>query len=453
MKSATGKRQLEQPRLGSGASVLVACFLAAAIFGVACSSNSSSSSASPAGPATISYMTWGGADGPQKVFGLYQITFPSDSTGMSIDVKVGGTNDGEVVNQLRLMLTAHSTVPDIVQLNYSEVSEFATAGQLLDLKPYISANLSSMSPSALKLMQYNGKYVAVANEVKEKLWYYRKDMFAAAGIDPTEVKTQSDFIAAGKKLQLKYPKSYIWNLAASQQAYVLGEITSGNGARISDPSTHQFVVGSDVGIRNAFQAEAALRASGVVATKFDDFSPEWQAALADGTLASVPIAEWFSLFLPQYAPKLAGQWGVTTWPEIGGATDGAGSEAGGSVFVVPVGAKHAAQALKFLGDMYMTKTGNLAFWQKFGGVPSVTAAENDPTLAQDPYFGADLIKAYVAAAPTYKIFPYDPAAIKEITILQSALATFLGSGSSDPTSALQAAQQQMTAQIGDPYKQ
>jgi ABC-type glycerol-3-phosphate transport system substrate-binding protein len=424
---------------------------ALAVFAFGGAAYASASVSSSKGTTTISLLTWGDAKYAKGQFQLYQEFFPKDSAHTKLDVRVGGANDTEAVNQFRLMLSSHNA-PDIVQMNRSAVAEFAHAGQLANVKPFLAAYLPGMTAAARTLMQYNGSYVAVPYEVKEKLWYYRSDLFAQAGIDVTKVKTQADFIAAGKRLHAKFPKSYIWNLAANPQAYILGEITSGNGARISDPKTGKFVVGSDPGMYKAFKALADLRASGVVATSFDDWSPEWQSGLADGTIASVPVASWFSTFLPQYAPKLAGKWAVTTWPEIGGAVNGGGSEAAGSVFVIPKGSKHKAEALKFLADMFMTKKGSLLVFHAYNAVPNVTAAQKAPAVLDNAYFGASLIKAFQAASPAYKVFPYDPAALKEITTINNALSTFLASGSSDPTSALQTAQQQLTAQIGNPWK-
>jgi ABC-type glycerol-3-phosphate transport system substrate-binding protein len=427
--------------------ILVGAFAALAVVASSYASTSASR-----GTTKLTLLTWGDAKYANGQFQLYKEFFPRDAKHTSLKVKVGGAGDIDAVNQFRLMLSSHSA-PDIVQMNRSAVAEFAHAGQLADLKPYLSAYIPNMTSAAKALMQYNGSYVAVPYEVKEKLWFYRKDMFAQAGIDPKSVKTQADFIAAGRKLHAKFPKSFIWNLAPSPQAYILGEITSGNGARISDPKTGKFVVATDPGMRKAFKALADLRASGVVATDVDDWSPQWQSGLADGTIASVPIASWFSTFLPQYAPKLAGQWGVTTWPEIGGAANGAGSEAAGSVFVIPKASKHKAEALKFLADMFMTAKGNLLVFHSFGEVPNVTAAQSAPSVRDNPYFGASLITAFQAASTTYKVFPYDPAALKEITTINNALSSFLASGSTDPSSALQTAQQQLTAQVGNPYGQ
>jgi ABC-type glycerol-3-phosphate transport system substrate-binding protein len=438
-------------RGGPGRTVLQALVVVGVLLAISSAAYASARTTRATAGVKLSLLTWGDPKYAQGQFALYQKNFPKDAKGQSLTVILGGANDADAVNAFRLRLAARRGVPDIVELNRSEVAEFAAAGQLANLQPYVKNYIPNMSKAGQTLMQYNGVDVAVPYEVKEKLWFYRKDMFAAAGIDPTQVKTQAQFIAAGHKLQAKYPKSYIWNLAASPQAYILGEITSGNGAQVFDKKTGKFVVGSDAGMRKAFQAMAALRASGVVNTQFDDFTPEWQSGLADGTIASVPIGEWFATFLPQYAPKLAGQWGVTTWPEIGGAVNGAGSEAGGSVFVVPKASKNIAAAARFLADMYMTKTGSLLLFRHYNGIPNVVAAQNAASVKKNAYYGASLINAFKAASPTYKIFPYDPAAISEITILNNALDTFLAGGSSDPTSALQSAQQQLTAQIGNPY--
>jgi len=432
--------------------------LAASSLAVVCAAGLAfaiSASAQSGSPAQISFLTWGSATGPSNqlpAFTEFQKLFPSAAAGDSINVELGGATDADMISKLRLILSSHGQVPDIVQMNYDEVPEFARAGDLVNLKPYIKQYLSQMTPSAKTLMSYDGTYVAIPNEVKEKLWFYRKDMFKKAGINVNDIKTQAEFIAAGKKLQLKYPDSYMWNLAASQQNYILGEIDSGNGTQpLFNRSTKKWDVAHNPGLIKAFEAEQQLRASGVVDTQFDDFTPQWQAALANGTLASVPIAEWFTYFLPGYAPKLKGEWGVTTWPDIGGAANGAGSEAGGSVFVIFKGAQHVAQAAQFLSDVYMSKTGDLALTEADNEVPNNTAAQNAPAELHNKYFGPTLIKAFRAAAKTYKIFPYDPAAETEITILNTALATFLDSGKTNPVSALQTAQQQMQSQIGDPW--
>lgn len=431
---------------------LLSATLAVAMLALAaCSSEPAPPSDTAAPDAKITMLTWGDAKYARNQFDLYKTNFPDDAKQQTLDVVVGGQNDGDAVNKFRLALSSGRDIPDIMQLNYSAVAEFASQGQLTDIEPYVSSVLPGMSQAAKTLMQYDGKYIAFPYEVKTKLWYYRKDMFAAAGIDVAQVKSQADFIEAGKKLRLKYPNSYIWNLAPNPQAYILGEITSGNGSKIYDKVAGKFVVETDPGIRKAFVALKDLRNSGVVNTRYDDFTPDWQSGLADGSLASVPIASWFTTFLPQYAPDGTGKWGVTTWPEIGGAVGG--SEAGGSVFVIPARAANKAAAAKFLSSVFMTSKGSIAAFKQSGQIPNVLDAQSDPAVVNNAYYGADLIHAFNAADKDFKLFAYDPASLKELATLQNALAKYLASGDSDPSSYLAEAQQQMTAQIGNPYQQ
>jgi ABC-type glycerol-3-phosphate transport system substrate-binding protein len=410
------------------------------------------SAARSASSTQISFQVWGTPTVAEKLFQDYQQTFPKDAEGTTLQMVNGGANDGDSVSKFRLELAANSGIPDLVLLNRTEVPEFAQAGELTNLMPYIKKYLPGMTTAALRLMTYNGTYVGVPYNINEKLWFYRKDLFAQAGIDPTKIHTMQQFIAAGQRLHSKFPNSYIWNLASTPQAYILGELMSGNGSQIFDQKTGKFVVSTDPGIRAAFTTLAQLRASGVVDTQFDDFSPQWQSGLADGTVASVPIGSWMAEFLPMYAPKLANKWGVTTWPSLGGDPNGGGSEAGGPVFVVPKGATNKAAAMQFVIDMFMTKTGSLLTY-KTGAVPNVSAAQNSSAVLHDPYFGSSFIKAYEAASAHYTVLNYDPSALKEITILNNALDSFLASGSSDPTTYLQTAQQELTSQIGNPYKQ
>ncbi len=428
-------------------SALIAVAVVAALAGC---STGTPKVASTAGPAALTLETWGSTQYANKQFRIYKTEFPTQSKGVSLKVTSAGQSDSDVVTQYRLALSSGKAVPDILELNYSDVAEFASAGLLANIGPELKPYLGNVSGAAKTLSQYHGKTIAVPYEVKEKLWFYRKDMFAAASIDPTKVKTQAEFIAAGKKLQAKYPQSYIWNIASNPQQYQWGMIMSGNGASYSTKSpTCQITVGSNAGVAKTFEAVKALRASGVVDVNVDDFTTAWQTGLADGTIASSLNASWFPPFLEQYAPKLKGKWGVTTWPEIGGAVGG--SEAAGSVFVIPAKAKNKAAAVQFLASTLMTAKGAKPYALAESYIPNVVSLQSDPAITNNAYFGSSLLKAYKAADSGYKVFPYDPAFNSEQTVLSTALTNYLTSSDSSPKSALATAQQQLRSQLGCPY--
>jgi len=410
-----------------------------------------SGAASPDAPGPIVLQAWGDVTGQQTMWTEYTTAFPDQSAGQTFQATSAGQNDSDAVAKLRLELSSGQDIPDIVQLNYSEVAEFAQAGVLADLGDMTSQYVGNVTQAAQTLMKYNNTVVAIPFEVKEKLWFYRSDMFQQAGIDVTTVKTQQDFIDAGKKLQQTFPNSYMWNIASNPQQYQWDMIVSGNGASYSTQSPCAITVGTDQGLAQAFQAMKDLRNSGVVNPNFDEFTPEWQSGLADGTLASTLNASWLPQFLEQYAPDLAGKWAVTTWPQIGGA-DG-GSEAGGSVFVIPAASQHKQESVQFLASMLMTQEGAASYVQANPSyIPNVVSLLNDPSVRNNAYFGTSLIDAYLAASQNYKLFPFDPASTTETTVLSAQLANYLASSDDSPTSYLQAAQTQLQSQVGCPWQ-
>ena len=391
---------------------------------------------------------WGSTAGLDKELKALYAAYPDLKAKYIIKPVLGGAGDTDVANKLRLQLAARSNIPDIVQLNYSGLPQFATQGVLADLTGPMKRFSVNMTPAARKLSTYKGKMFAVPYEVKTKLWFFRKDMFDAAGINPASIRSTADFIAAGKKLHAKYPNSYIWNLGTPMAGYNLGEILSGNGARFSDEQG-KFVIASDPGVRKAFQDLKALKDSGVIAN-IADWTPQWQKGLADDGLASTLIGNWFTQFLPQYAPALAGKWSVTTWPTIAGASGG--SEAAGSINVVPDAAPNKAAAIDILTKLFLTTKGNLALYHEMGLMPLTTSALNSPeTLQADPYFGSALPKVQRAALKGYKVFNFDPAALQEFALVQASLEQYL-SGALTLDAALNVAQQAAESQIGNPYQ-
>ncbi|WP_377267596.1 extracellular solute-binding protein [Peterkaempfera sp. SMS 1(5)a] len=429
----------------------VALSAAATLLASTACSSSGSTGAQGGGSAALTLQTWGSVQSLQTMWGTYQAANASTTAGQSLSVVSGGGSDTDSVSKFRLELSSGKNIPDIMELNYGEVPEFVNSGALADISAAVAPDLGNVTSAAQALTKFDGKTVAVPIQVNEKLWFYRSDLFAKAGIDPASVKTQADFEAAGKKLQAVAPKSFIWNLPANPAPYQWGMIVSGNGASYSTQSPCAITVGSDQGTAQAFQAVKDLRGSGVVSTSIGDFTPQWQSALADGTLASTLSASWLPTFIQQYAPDLKGRWAVAQWPEIGGATGG--SEAGGAVFVIPAASKHKAQALDFLTKTLMTASGASAYMQKNPTyIPNVTSLLQSPEVQNNSYFGPSLIKAYLAASSTYKVFPYDPSNTAETTALGSQLANYLNSSDSSPSSFLQTAQNQLAAQIRCPYK-
>lgn len=399
----------------------------------------------------VTMMTWGDPKFAQKQMDIFLEVYPEYKDKVEFKFVIGGQNDQEVAQKLRLGLAANEVLPEVIQMNRTQYSEFVEAGALEDLTPYFKDVQSNLTAGAKALTVYKGKYYAFPYELKAKLWFYRKDMFDAAGIDVTKVKNTDDLIAAGKKLQAKFPGSYIWNMGPVMAAYNLGEIVSGNGAKLIDAKGN-YILAKDPGVSAAFQDFKKLQDSGVIAP-VQDWTPDWEAALAKGTVASQLIGSWMKAFLPGYAPDGAGKWAVTTWPVIGRA-DG-GSEAAGSLFTIAKNSKNKKLAIEIYKKAYMTKDCALAEFQKSGSgyIPYTLDALADPALQKpDSYFvGNTFMTAFAEALKKFKVFPYDPAADKEFKVLNQYLVEYYN-GRLSLDEALTKAETDLKSLVGNPLK-
>ena len=203
--------------------------------------------------------------------------------------------------------------------------------------------------------------VAVPFQLKPKVWFYRKDLFEQAGIEPAQIKTFDDYIAAGHRLHEKLPKSYIMNIGDQPDTDLYWMMLSNwKDARVADrDGTYQITKNPD--FAQVLDWLKAWRTSGI-ALNTDNWSADWQPAFADGTIAGSLIASWMTDFLPKFAPQQGGRWGITSWPEF----DRRGSNNGGGIFTIPAGAKNKEAAFEFVSKMLLEPKGALNEWERTG---------------------------------------------------------------------------------------
>jgi multiple sugar transport system substrate-binding protein len=417
------------------------------------------------GSTTLRLMTWGGADGAQKRDAGVRSVHPDLP---AIDIVIGGQGDFDVANALRLALASGEDIPDLVQFNRTQIAEFAAADELADLGDTYAAVKDDLYAGAIELVKYEDRFVSFPFEVKSKLFYYRADLFEEAGIDPTTLASTTDFMNAGKTLNAKFPKSHILNLGPEPAGYWLGEILSAYpDVRIADKDGN-YQLTSQPAFTDAFTFLKDLRDAGI-ALPIDDWSTDWQQSWAQEAIAGSLLATWLKFFLPTFAPDQGGKWKTALWPQLSPLADQRyGSEAGGSVYVVPKRAKQADAAVDYLTKMFLDKPGALAIYETTGTTPLLRSAKDDfMALVRDAQKPADMSDADWALQPVnffgpeffdrelesydyVKILPYDPSATAEFPILLDWLNKFLA-GDTDLDGALQSAQDDMESQIGNPY--
>src|SRR5262249_26496 len=138
----------------------------------------------------------------------------------------GGQGDQDVAAALRLALASGQNIPEIVQLNRTQVAEFASAGELLPLDDIYAPVKDDLYAGALELVKVADQIVAFPFALKSKVFYYRGDLFDKAGIDLSKIASTDDFMAAGKTLMDKVPNAHVLNLGPQPAGYWIGELVS-----------------------------------------------------------------------------------------------------------------------------------------------------------------------------------------------------------------------------------
>ncbi len=396
-------------------------------------------------PVTLKMMVFGSTDEYKTMLNILTTTYPEIGRKVKFEIILGGAGDFDSAQKFRLALAANDNIPDLIRLNYTQIPEFAVSDVLMDFGKNIEPIKNSIIPGVLEVMKYDGKFIAYPYEVKSKIWYYRSDIFAECGVDPAAVKTVDDFIAAGKKIQAKYPNKFIENYSVPSQQYDLMMQLSGNGGRFSDAKGN-YNIASDPNVRKAFENIKKLKESGVTAN-IVDFSPDWQKGLADGTIVSQLIGNWFKKHIPNYAPDQAGKWALAMWPE----EIRTGSDAGAGVFIVPKSAKNKELAADILTKLCFDEAILKQLFDKQFRLPLLQKAVTDPYyLAPNKYFGATMAPVDYKAMNLIKVYPYTPAASQEIKIVVQYLDEYLA-GKATVTEALQKAEKDLKNQIGNPF--
>ena len=402
----------------------------------------------------LTIMVWGQTATMEMAVTSILENNPDFAAKVDIEVITGGSGDPEVAEKYRLALASNVPCADIIQLNYTQLSEFAGVGAVVPLDDVFEPVWDDMLGAAQILSTYNGQIVAAPGAINTKLYYYRKDIFDECGVDPKTWETVDDMIAGAKKIQEKYPDYYIYNMShtAGAQDYGLYMLfTSFDGKFVDEEGN--YILNTDPGVRKAFETLKKLYDSGIC---YDatDFTSGWEYGLANGTLIGQLTSNWFRYFVSTYAPDAAGKWAACEWPtEIR-----KGSEAGGSVYVIPTFCTNVELSKEFLRLLRAdSEMQDIQFYDN-NTVPVLTSSfEKIIERAEHPFLIGNGEESYWETEyycfnnGYYSIFPYTPKAAAEMVIV-NAYSTKFFSGEMDLDTMLNELTMDLQMQIGNPFE-
>ncbi|MDR1450333.1 MAG: sugar ABC transporter substrate-binding protein [Propionibacteriaceae bacterium] len=322
---------------------------------------------------------------------------------------VGGA--GDTYTKLDNAIAAGSGAPDISQIEYYAIAQYAIPGQLADLAEFGADSLSGTFTAGTwnsVTLAGSGKVYGLPVDSGPMALFYNKATYDEAGVTEAP-KTWDEFYDAAKKIHALGPDYYI--TADNGDA---GMATSMMWLAGAQP----FKVGTDsvtidlgaAGVVDFAEFWQKLIDEELINTKISSWSDDWFKALGDGTLASLITGAWMPANLIGSAPDAAGDFRVaaTPVPTAGKAAD---SENGGSSLALLASSDKKEAAYKFLE--FNSAGAGVAIRVKGGNFPSTLADLQKTEFLDytDEYFGGQQYNQVLAQAakdvlPGWSYLPY-----------------------------------------------
>ncbi|MFB5760024.1 ABC transporter substrate-binding protein [Paenibacillus medicaginis] len=290
---------------------------------------------------------------------------------------------GDFKAKLKTTLAARTGEPDIVALNDWMPELFTSADRFYDLYELGAADLQDqyLEWKWQQGVTPKGKMIAFPMDTGPTALFYRKDLFEQAGLpsDPEEVgasiRTWEDYMAAGGQLQQKlgsgvFLTDNIGNVYNQMLAQASELYFKPDGSFIGDQSEV---------VRRGWQTAVNFHQHKLLANA-DGWTPEWNAAMNNGKIASFVGAVWMKQVLMEAAPDTAGKWRVARAPEADG-------NQGGSFLSILKSSKHPKEAFQVL-TWLQNPENQLRAYQSIALFPSTPSVFADPAMNKpEPFFG------------------------------------------------------------------
>ena len=119
--------------------------------------------------------------------------------------------------------------PDIGQVEFDYLPNFVSQGVVQDISSYVPEAKAKFPSGLWSLVSPDGKAdYAIPQDAGPMAFYYRKDVFAAAGIT-TPPATWADFAADAAKIHAHDPNEYIANFPTGNADWFAGLVWQAGG--------------------------------------------------------------------------------------------------------------------------------------------------------------------------------------------------------------------------------
>ncbi|MCR2823001.1 ABC transporter substrate-binding protein [Lederbergia panacisoli] len=315
----------------------------------------------------------------------------------NITIKAQKIDGSEYKTKLQTALTSGTGAPDIVGLN-DWVTEFLpNHDKFVNLLDYGADKIKDQYLEwkwNFGLTPDQKNLIALPMDTGPTALFYREDFFAEAGLptDPEEVSkelaTWDDYIEAGVKL------------GAATDAKMFDTINRVYNQTLSQSDKNYFdendnFIGDSGTVKEAWDRAVTVHQKGLSAN-LDEWTPEWNAAVNNGEVASFIGAVWMKNILRDAAPDTAGKWRIAKAP-------GGDGNNGGSFIGILKSSKHPEEAYKVI-EWMMNPENQLQSYTTMDLFPSTPSIFEDEKMSSPEEFfgGQETTKVFTESAKNVK---------------------------------------------------
>jgi multiple sugar transport system substrate-binding protein len=352
------------------------------------SAQASSGAAALQTPTTLTWWAWAPQD--KQLVTAFEKLYPK----VKINLVNAGTGTTEYT-KLQNAIKAGSGVPDVAQIEYYALPQFALGGSLANLSSVgLGSDQSQFSTGVWDSVNSGGELVGLPQDTGPMALFYNKTIFDKYKLAvPT---TWAQYVADAKKLHAANPKEYITN-DTGDAGFTTSMIWAAGGHPYVTSGTKNVTIDlADAGTQKFVNMWSPLVSGGLVAP-ISSWSSQWYTGLSNGSIASLVTGGWMGVDLETGVATGSGQWRVAPIPQwTAGAS--ADSENGGSSDAVLSASKNQAAAAAFLQWVSTGQGAQLS--ASTGDFPASTAILNSASfVGQKPaYFGGQAINQVLSQA-------------------------------------------------------
>jgi len=330
----------------------------------------------------------------KKVVAGFRAAYPE----VHVDLVNAGTGNDQYT-ALQNALKAGSGIPDVAQIEYYALPQFALGRSLTDLGRFGAGQMQGTFTSGPWAAVTSGNAVhGLPMDSGPMALFYNKTIFDRHHVAvPT---TWEEYRDAARRIHEADPEVYITS-DTGDAGFTTSMIWQAGGKPYRVRGTNVKIDMSDAGTK-AFAGLWQELIDEKLLSTIPAWSDEWYKGLGDGTLATLVTGAWMPANFSGAATAASGRWRVAPMPQwSAGAT--ATAENGGSSLALPAASKNPALAYGFL--RYATAGDGVAARIDQGAFPATTADLESASFRDRkfPYFGGQQVNKVLADSAAHVV--------------------------------------------------